>query len=297
MEDILRYRAFIRAVELGSISAAAQDLGFSQSSISRMISSLESEWQVILLERSRAGLCLTSEGEVLLERARDVVCAQASFASAVGAIKNIESGTVRIATFSSIATHVLPKIIGAFLKEYPGISYELLLGDYDEIETWTEQGRVDFGISRLPSSPKLKTEALLRDELMVVLPKGHRLAQRAAIPAQALLDERFFLLEKDDNTVVDDVFESCASKPIPAFKTWDDYSIMAMVEAGLGVSILPSLILRRIPYRLEIRPLEKPVYRNVGLVTKKVGVLSQAAQKLYEQILRSERQSMLKTDS
>ena len=289
MDDILRYRSFIRAVELGSISAAAQDLGFSQSSVSRMISSLEIEWQVVLLERSRAGLCVTSEGEVLLERARDVVFAQEQFAATVDAIKNIESGTVRIATFSSIATHVLPKTIGAFLKTYPDISYELLLGDYEEIETWTEKGRVDFGITRLPSSPKLKTEALLRDELMVVLPKGHHLAQRAAVSAQALLDERFFLLEKDDNIVVDDVFEFCASKPIPVFKTWDDYSIMAMVEAGLGVSILPSLILRRIPYRLEMRPLETPAYRSVGLVTKKVGTLSQAAQKLYDQILHAER--------
>ena len=286
MEDAMRYKAFIRSVELGSISKAAVDLGYSQSAISRMISSLEAEWELPFLERSRAGLCLTSEGESLLGYARDLVSAHERFGVAVGAVKNLEIGTVRIATFSSVATHVLPKAIEQFLLRYPDVSYEILLGDYDEIEEWTEEGRADFGIGRIPTSPHLSATPFIKDELKVLLPKGHSLAKHSLIDPEWLCTERFFLLEKQGNTVVDEVFAQCSTMPVPVFKTWDDYSIMAMVEAGLGVSILPDLILQRIPYKVEVRPLKTPVYRQVGIVTKKVGTLSPIAEKLYEEVLQ-----------
>ena len=277
MEDLQRYHAFIRAVELGSLMRAADDLGFSQSSVSRMVAALEAEWDVQLLERSRAGLTLTAAGEALLPYARELVAAQAGFAAAVDAIKGAQTGTVRIGTFSSVATHWLPQVIGTFLDEHPGIAYELLLGDYAQIEAWVAEGRVDLGLTQLPASPRVRTRHLADDELMAVLPKGHPLAELAAVPAEALATERFLLLEKDGNTVVDEAFQTGGARPKPVFTTWDDYAIMAMVEAGLGVSILPSLILRRIPYALEIRPLARPVHRHIGLATRRAAPLSPAA--------------------
>lgn len=78
------------------------------------------------------------------------------------------------------------------------------------------------------------------------------------------------MLEKGDNDVVTEAFSECGRSE-PAIATWDDYAIMAMVEAGIGVSVLPSLVLRRVPYDVELRPLAKPVFRQIGIATRRVG--------------------------
>ena len=270
------YEAFICVAERGSFIQAAREMNYSQSMVSRMISGLEEEWGVLLLERSRAGVCLTADGEVLLASARALVAAQADFAARVDDIKGVRTGHVRIGAFSSAATHWLPKIIGRFRQDYPGITYEVLLGDYEEIEHWVACGRVDCGFTRLPAAPGLAVLPLGKDELMAVLPPEHALAKLERVPAALLREESFLLLEKDANTVVDEVFETCGGTPRSAFTTWDDYAIMSMVENGLGVSVLPELILRRIPYRVVVRSLAEPVYRKIGLVTKAASVPSAA---------------------
>ncbi len=266
--SITRYRAFVRTVELGSLSAAADDLGFSQSAISRMISALEQEWNITLLERSRAGVYLTSQGETLLSSARQIIEAQDKFASTVHGLDGAIVGHIRIATMASFATHYLPGFIGEFLRTRPQITYEILIGDYSEIDKWVDEGRADCAITRLPCTKQFKVQQLGCDEFMAVLPVGHELAKGKSVRPQDLLNERFILLQKDDNQEVPDIFAKYGGVSNPFFKTWHDYIVMAMVEAGLGVSVLPSLILKRCPYNLEIRPLQNPAIKKFGLVTK-----------------------------
>ncbi len=283
--SITRYRAFIKTVELGSLSAAASDLGFSQSAVSRMISTLEQEWNVTLLERSRSGICLTSQGEVLLPAARRIVDAQDEFASTVHGLDGALAGHVKIATMASFATHYLPKLIGRFLQGHPQITYEILIGDYSEIDKWVEEGRADCAVTRLPCSRSLDAVPFAQDELMAVLPMGHRLASRKKVDARKLLEERFLLLEKDGSQEVREVFADVGGVPKPFFKTWHDHIIMAMVEAGLGVGILPSLILERCPYNVEIRPLAKPAIKTIGLVSRAAVRRSPAVQLFMDTLL------------
>ena len=187
----------------------------------------------------------------------------------------LKSGIIRIGTFSSVATHWLPKIIKAFQADYPQIEYELLLGDYTEIEKWISERRVDFGFLSLPTLPQFETLFLAQDELMVLLPKGHPLENCEVFPMNALCQDPFLLLEKDKNIVVSDIFRKNHLKPDIRFTTWDDYAIMSMVEAKLGISILPNLVLQRIPYRVVIKRLEIPAYRKIGLaMLDKKGVSS-----------------------
>ena len=181
-----------------------------------------------------------------------------------------------------MATHWLPNVIRAFQEDYPNIDYELLLGDYGEIEEWVLEGRVDCGFLRLPAHRGLETAFIERDELLAVLPEGHPLAERERVPAAELCEEPFLLLEKGDNTVVSEVFERDGLSPRTRFTTWDDYAIMAMVECGLGVSILPGLILRRAPYRIAARPLEEPAYRTIGLALRSREAASHATQRFLE---------------
>lgn len=266
--NILKYLAFVKTVEYGSFTRAADVLHYSQSGVSRMIRDLESEWSVTLLERSRTGVALTSAGSRLLPLAKSLCDQYRRLQTEVDDLHGVQSGLIRIGVFSSVATHWLPNIIRAFQQDYPGIDYELLLGDYTEIETWIAQGRVDCGFLRLPTVPSFETVSLAQDRLLAILPEEHPLAALERVPLSALCQEPFLLLEKGARPEVSDIFQRRGLTPRVHFTTWDDYAIMSMVESGLGVSILPELILRRIPYRIAARELDVPACREIGLALR-----------------------------
>ncbi|HHV41470.1 MAG TPA: LysR family transcriptional regulator [Clostridiaceae bacterium] len=266
--NILKYMAFIKTVETGSFTKAALVLNYSQSGISRMINDLEEEWGIILLERSRAGVRLTSDGTKLLPHAKNICSAYNKMQSQIDDINGLQSGLIRIASLTSVATHWLPNIIKEFQKDYPNIDYELILGDYNEIAEWVADGLADCGFVRLPTLPELETIFLDQDKQMVVLPENHRLAKLDKIPVEALCDDPFMLLEKGAKAEITEIFEKRGLKPKIFFTTWDDYAIMSMVESGLGISVLPKLILRRVPYRIITRELDVPATRDLGLALR-----------------------------
>ncbi len=125
--NLQKYLAFVKTVELGSFSRAGQALSYSQSGISRMISDLEKDWKINLLERDRNGVRLTSEGTRLLPYARNLCNEYYRLQEQVDDLNGIQSGLIRIGTVSSVATNWLPRIIKKFQKDYPNISYEILL--------------------------------------------------------------------------------------------------------------------------------------------------------------------------
>jgi DNA-binding transcriptional LysR family regulator len=266
--NLLKYMAFVKTVEYGSFTRAAEMLHYSQSGVSRMIADLEKEWRVSLLERSRSGVRLTSDGMELLPGARSLCEEYQKLQMQADELNGLQSGLIRIGTFSSVATHWLPKIIKEFQKSCPNIDYELLLGDYTEIEEWIAEGRVDCGFLRLPTRPEFETIFLEQDKLLAVLPEDHPLAKQEKVPVAALCNEPFMLLEKGAKAEISGIFERAGLTPRVRFTTWDDYAVMSMVESGLGVSILPQLILRRIPYRIAAKELDVPAYRSIGLALR-----------------------------
>ncbi|BCI61450.1 LysR family transcriptional regulator [[Clostridium] leptum] len=266
--NIQKYMSFVKTVEYGSFTKAAEKLHYSQSGISRMIGDLEKEWKVVLLERGKSGIKLTSDGLKLLPYAKSLVTEYEKLQMQVDELNGLQSGLIRIGTFSSVATHWLPNIIREFQKDYPNIDYELLLGDYTEIEGWIQEGRVDCGFLRLPTHPELKTIFLEQDKLMAVFPEHHPLTAYEKVPVAALCDEPFLLLEKGGKAEVSEIFDRCNLTPKIHFITWDDYAIMSMVESGLGISILPQLILKRVPYKITAKELNLPAYREIGLALK-----------------------------
>ena len=96
---------------------------------------------------------------------------------------------------------------------------------------------------------------------MAIIPEDHPLADREKFPVTALCGEPFMLLEKGAKAEISEIFERCHLTPNVHFTTWDDYAIMSMVESGLGISILPQLILKRVPYRIVAKELDVPAYR------------------------------------
>ena len=280
--SLLKYLAFVKTVEKGSFTRAAEDLSYAQSSVSKMVADLEREWGMTLLERSKSGVCLTSAGEQVLPLLRKVLADCRALEEHIGRMNGVETGIVRIGTFSSVAIHWLPNIFARLQSDYPGIEYEMLLGDYAEVERWIDEGRVDCGFLRLPTLPKFETLPLGQDEYKVVLPVGHPLTAGERVAVEDLNGLPFLLLEHGGKTEVSDLLERCHVRPDIRFTTWEDFAIMAMVEKGLGVGILPGLILRRIPYRIEVRPLREPYYRPIGLAMKSGTHLPPAVRRFIE---------------
>ncbi|MCI5919752.1 MAG: LysR family transcriptional regulator [Roseburia sp.] len=290
--NILKYLAFVKTVEKGSFTKAAEDLNYAQSSISKMIADLEEEWGVTLLQRSKNGVVLTSAGEQILPSIRKILSDFGKLEEQINQMNGVQSGIVRIGTFSSVAIHWLPNIFAEFQKDYPGIDYEMLLGDYGEVERWIDEGRVDCGFLRLPTAVKFDVMPLKKDEYKVVLPKKHPLAQKEKIKVTDLDGQPFLLLEHGGKTEVSDFLEKNGVHPKVRFTTWEDFAIMSMVEKGLGIGVLPDMILKRIPYQIEVRPLEAPYYREIGIAMKNRQRLSAATQKFMEYLKYRESDSL-----
>ena len=266
--NIFKYKALIKTVDSGSFTKAAEALNYSQSGVSRMVADLEREWNLPLLIRSRGGVQLTAEGRFLLPHIQQLCSQYEDLQTRIDSLHGLQSGLIRIGTFSSVATHWLPSIIKRFQHDYPGIDYELLTGEYGQIEQWIMTGRVDLGFVLLPVRPELQLAAVYRDELLAILPENHPLAACDRVPLEALTGCAFMLRETSEKAEISPLFEGKGIRPDIQFTTYDDYAILSMVESGLGVSILPQLILRRNPYRIAARPLEEPAYRQIGLALK-----------------------------
>lgn len=280
--NIAKYMAFVAAVEYGSFTKAAEMLSYTQSAVSRMINDLETEWKVSVLERSKTGVKLTSDGLKLFPYVKSVCDKYRNLQMQIDELNGLQSGIIRIGTFSSVATHWLPNIIKAFQKDYPNIDYELLLGDYTEIETWILDGRVDCGFLRLPTHPEFETIFLEQDRLLAVLPESHYLTNKEKVSVADLCNEPFMLLEKGAKAEISEIFEKSGLAPKTHFTTWDDYAVMSMIESGLGISILPELILKRIPYKIITKELDIPAYRNIGLAIRDKKTISLAVKKFIE---------------
>lgn len=277
-------RALLCAIDTGSITAAAERMGYTVSGVSRMLAALEDEMGVSLLRRGREGVTPTRECLRLLPAVRGLVAQAEQCRQQAGELRGVLSGTVSIGMFSSVAAHWLPDMFCAFQRDHPNIDFELLTGDYSEIERWVMEGRVDFGFLRLPTQLPLKTVLVARDELMVVLPEKHPLTALERVPVELLAEQPFIMLDKDGSHDRDimGVFDRSGAAPRVRFTTLDDYAIMSMVEHGLGVSILHQMVLRRMSYRIALRPLAQPAFRQIGLAMRQGDSLSPAAKRFLQ---------------
>jgi len=279
-----KFLAFLTTVEYGSFTKAAEILHYSQSGISRMIQDLENEWHVTLLERGKSGVRLTSDGIRLLPYIKNICRDYQELQTEIDDLNGLQSGILRIGAFTSVSSFWLPNIISAFKKDYPNIEYEFLLGDYDEVEKWILEGRVDCGFLSRASHTALETFPVEQDEWVVILSPKHPLADCSVFPMSALEDYPFLLMAKDNNTDIIDVLKENDLSLDIRLTTWDDYAIAASVEQDLGISILPRLTLKRTPYNIIIKSLEKPVYREISFAVRELKTASQAVKRFMDYI-------------
>ena len=268
-----RYIALQKIVELGSFTKAAEVSGYTQPAMSQMISSLEKELSIKLLYRSRYGIHLTLEGERLFPSIQRAVAGYQSMLEIAKEIKGLDSGTIRIGTISSISCHWLPGLIKEFQEIYPNVQFVLHQGDYTTIPEWVRTGEVDFGFVNPDAIPSVKTKFIKTGELRAVLPLNHPLAKKAYITLDDLVKEPFLLLEEGALSEPLEAFKQAGLEPSVRLCVHDDYSILSMIELGMGVSILPELVLRKTDYQVAILPLKPVLIRKIGLIMKEKNAL------------------------
>lgn len=262
-----RYLALAKVVEVGSFTKAAELLGYTQPALSQMIASLERELNIKLLYRSSHQVCLTLEGKRLFPAIEKAVGQYLSMQEIAKEIRGLETGVIRIGTLSSISCHWLPPLIRAFQEEYPHVEFVLHQGDNNTIPEWVRTGQVDFGFVNM-SVYNGKATFLKEGEYRAVLPAMHPLAKEEAVSLKQLASEPFLVIEEGSLSRPLEAFREVGLAPQVRLRVHDDYSILSMVEQGLGVSILPELVLRKTSYQLAIRRLEPPVTRRLGFVAK-----------------------------
>ena len=279
-----KYAAVLKVAERGKFASAAKDLGYTQSALSQMIASLEAELGFKLIERQRTGSRLTPEGEALLPFLEQVANAERSLEERAAEISGLEFGVVRIGTIASISAHWLPSLMREFEESYPGVRFVIHQGDYTLIPDWINSGLIDFGFVNPRAVSGLQTRMLRTGPMSAVLPRDHRLAKLDVIPLGNLADEPFILLEEGSYYEPLEAFASCGCEPQVKYVIHDDYSIMAMVERGLGVTILADLIMKGSPYDLVTRPTDPMITRDIALAWKDTARLPVAARRFMELI-------------
>ena len=260
-----RYIALQKIIELGSFTKAAEALGYTQSSISQMIASLESELSMKLLTRSRTGIKLTIEGEELYPFIERSIIEYRNVQEKADEINGLETGIIRVGTISSITCHWMPKLIKGFQELYPNVQFLFHQGDYSSIREWIKTGAVDFGFITPPAAGELETVTIKNGEMLAVLPKNHPLAAKSSVKLEEIADDPFILLEEGHYSEPINAFRAAGLEPNIKYTIHDDYAIMTMVESGLGVSILAELMLRRSNYNITCLPIEPPVYRTLAV--------------------------------
>lgn len=274
---MVSYQALLQVLESNSFSLAAKTLGYTQSAVSQMIKSLESELGVTLLVRSRTGVALTREGEAMLPYIRDVVRAHQALADQAASLRGLEQGVVRIRSFNSVSSSLLPRAIQRFKQWHPAIRFELHQGLYQELEGLVRGGVVDFSFTDLCRPTEFSSRELFEDAYLAVLSKDHPLLRFDPIPRAEFVREPFILLDEGRGGATLNAFLAEHPDLDVQYRVGDDYSVLNMVENRLGVAVLPEMVARHAPSGVAVRQLSPPLLRRVGVIYRKETELSSAA--------------------
>lgn len=280
--DTARYRAFVEAVDKGSLSQAAKTLNYTPSGVSQLISALERDLGFPLLERTKHGVRLTKTGETLLPVVRAIVQEEERLKEMSSEINGLTIGSVTIGSYPSVATHWLPKVIKAFHEHYPKIEIRVMEGIHQEIDDWLSTYQVDLAfMSQAPNSP-YEWIPLGTDSMVAVLSLDHPLANAEYYPIERVEEEAFIMpgLGYDIDTM--HVLEKYDLKPHVVIETIENASMLAMVEQGMGMSVVNSLLTKKLNFDIALVPIQPENSIIFGLAIQSLNDASPAVRRFVE---------------
>lgn len=250
----LNHLAVFHAVaEEGGVSRGAERLCVSQPAVSKQVRELEAALGLKLFDRLPRGVRLTQAGEVLAGHARRLFAVEADAERAIAELKGLSRGSLRVGASLTIGVYLLPEILGAYRKLHPGIDLELEIANTQVIQQKLRENALDVALTEgfvETGEPKnelddLEAEIFHRDELVAVVPPGHRLLSEEVVTAAQFCAEPFLMRETGSGTreVVERALAQVKVVVHPTMSLGSTEAIKRAVTAGLGVAIISRLAL------------------------------------------------------
>ena len=277
--DLKKYKVFLASADLGSFTKAAAQLDYTPSGVTHMMNALEEELGFQILTRGKSGVQLTENGKRLVPILRELLHLEEEFSQTVSEMNGLNSGTIRIGSYSSIAVHWLPKIIKSFQQDYPNIRIKLMEGIRQEVVSWLEEQKIDLGFMSYQPGRKFDWIPLRDDPMIAVLPLDHPLAKEKAYPLKNCESENFIMPACGSDFDVVELFCNAKISPKIRYETFENYAALSMIECGLGMSVMNELVTKGRICNVVKLPLEPEEYISLGIAVPNTDKLPPAAKK------------------
>ena len=257
---------FSLVAELQGFTAAANRLGISQSAVSHALKSLEQELGVELLRRHQSRVELSDIGQQLLLRARAMLGLANTLRQEAADARGMKRGTLRIGSFGPTSSiKLLPLILQHYRAAHPGIEVHIDEGPDRQVIQWLEERRIDIGFVVLPEE-RFDTFALIKDQMVALLPVDHPLARRDSLTLSDLCNDPFVLTEAGSSELVSRLFSAARLTPNIRYRCSQLLSTLDTVGRGDALTVVAeSSLPDDRDGRYVKRPLSPPVTRQVGL--------------------------------
>lgn len=287
--ELHQLRYFVTVVREGTFTRAAERLYITQPSLSEQIRKLETELGSPLFQRLGRRLALTSAGDALLPHAEKVVLEVEEARSRVQEVRGLRLGRLSVGVLPSAGARLLPKFLAEFRVQHPGV--EVVLREEDssaDLEQMVHDGVLDLAIVHLPARrPDLDAVLLVRDPLVMVVPPEHPLGDRRSVLLAELAEERFVAMRPGHGLrhLLQRMCRQAGFEPRVVFETAQLGSLVGLVLAGMGVTVLPRMATAPEGRRIRVR--DRFAHRDLGAVFRQGQELAPAARIFLGMLRRS----------
>ncbi|AMM25437.1 LysR family transcriptional regulator [Variovorax sp. PAMC 28711] len=286
MNITLRQLRVFRSVAAGrNFSRAGDEIGLTQPAVSRAIGELEAQLGLRLLDRTTREVTLTVAGQSLAARLDRVLDELDQALHDVAGLADAHGGKVRVASSPTLSANLMPACIAACAVQAPSIRFMLLDRIQQDVLDSVRNGAVDFGLVIEPSSTEdLTFETILSDPFVLVTPENHALAQKKNVRWSALDGLPLVLLDHASGSrrLIDDALAQHGAVCDVRQELGHPTTVFRMVEAGIGISVMPALALPAAGLgALAARPLLPRVQRNIMLIRRRNRALSPVAERVW----------------
>jgi len=281
--DSEKTKALLKIINKGSLSAAAEELGYTPSGLSRMVAGLEEEAGVKLLIRGRNGVTMTRECESLIPMYKELIHLEERYKQICSEMSGLQKGTVTVGTAYSIYYKWLSNVIADFSEQYPGIEVKIKHGKSTELYEMMDQHDMDFCIVSRREG-EAEWHHLFDDPLVAVVSEDSEIAAKEKFPVKEFEKLSFINTFEGQDTDNARMFEKNKITPNIQFSTEDTYASQRMVEAGLGVSLSNFIEAKERESKggIKLMKLDPPQIVEIGIATPKIENISPAAAKFRE---------------
>ncbi|MFD5396036.1 LysR family transcriptional regulator [Streptomyces sp. NPDC127097] len=269
--NLPQLRAFLAVIDAGGFSAAADELGMSQSAVSHAVASLERELAAPLLIRAHP-VRTTVLGERVLPHARMALSAARSVAQIAAEATGTMTGTLRLAATPTVCQGLVPGLLRHWREDQPRITVRVFEGDSGEVAAWLEDGTADAAVlvDPPPASAGKPPHAdhgiqLATDEYRALLPRDHPLAEEPGVDLRDLEDDPFLISPNGCEARVRTLHRRAGLRFSPTHRVRDLATLIRMVQAGIGVTVLSEVSRSLIPADLVLLPLKPQTSRRLVL--------------------------------